>query len=190
MFGSFVHSIVYLFISGLISSKSPPASIWWLHLAKALDTWDFIFARKNVHKLICTKQFKRYTKQFVFTYCQNPNSTQAKVGFDVKMTLHTTTGATTNSMSARCQLLLSRFWPNFIGSFLGSTTTTSTTKTTRTTITYHWPYFEHILKLGFWINNNNNNNIYNNKNNNKNNDKNGNINIDNNNNITEPILSN
>ena len=43
------------------------------------------------------------------------------------MTLHTPPTTIPNSTSAISQLLLTQFWPNFKGRFLGSITTTTTT---------------------------------------------------------------
>ena len=60
-----------------------------------------------------------------FCNCQKPNSTKSKVRFDTKITLHPTTTTTANSMSTISQLILTRCWWNFKGSFLGSSRTDS-----------------------------------------------------------------
>ena len=89
-------------------------------------------------------------------FWNNPNSTQPKVGFDTKMTLHTTHHHKLNV--SNISAVIDPIWPNFKGRFLGSTTTTipsSTTTKKQQYLSYHWPNLDDILKLSFWINNNN-----------------------------------
>ena len=106
-------------------------------------------------------------------YWQNPNTTTTKpnitlVGFDMKMTLHhhhppppTTTA---NSMSVISQLLLTWFWRNFTGSFLGAYRTDSNYQVDiclcnicpgnicpyQEYLSCYWPDVNQTLKVGFW----------------------------------------
>ena len=90
----------------------------------------------------------------------NHNSTQpkiTKVGFDTKMTLHhhhhpppPPPPPTANSMSAISQLLLTRFWWNFKGSFLGASRTDFTIKLTFVQATFVLATISQLLMTWFW----------------------------------------
>ena len=68
------------------------------------------------------------------------------------------TPPTTTTNVSNISAVIDPIWPNFKGRFLGSTTTTipsSTTTKKQQYLSYHWPNLDDILKLSFWINNNN-----------------------------------